>query len=191
MPEHKDLRGDDLHPPPAAYICGIQYRDVQLTNAQILSLFSTPVEAIPAPGAGNQILVLAAYWLADFSAAGYGNTGSDPGQFASVQLVADPTGNFDYVTLGSDDFNNPFAQNRTMWWTDLPVATTNASSPSPFSPVNPVMFNAGVSHWENQPLVIGLNSPQAGGDLTGGNPANTLSVRIWYSIVPVAPFGAA
>jgi hypothetical protein len=36
----------------------------------------------------------------------------------------------------------------------------------------------------NQGLAIHIAT-----DLTGGDPANTLSIRVWYSIVPAVPFG--
>jgi hypothetical protein len=48
------------------------YRDVQLTPAQMLALFATPQELVPAPGAGKVLVLRYAFFFYDYAAAAYG-----------------------------------------------------------------------------------------------------------------------
>lgn len=196
MPEHKDLTGDNLHEPKAhthaQYVSGVQYVDVQLTDAQIKALPTTPVELVPAPGDGLALVAWHLFVLSDTTAAAYTN----------VELQA-----YAYLTGGG--------VNRSVALTVYSALHAAAVSMEAWGQTLPLRINTDIlgghdesgalvdrllnlslqgNNWSpDQPLSLGVfNTPDDNtdsGNFTGGEPANTLSIRLWYSVVPAAPFG--
>jgi hypothetical protein len=170
----------------------VKVRSTQLTNAQVKALPTAAVQLLPAPGADLLVVVHAVYLLADLAA----------------PYDAIP----DHSNLQVSTTNNTVASlydNAAVAGAVLTALLTGSlfgSSPTyptrigfllgPNYPVDadwgaivpvPVVRNDVVT--VNQPLTVYMSGPGLT-DLTGGDAANTLSVRVWYSVVPAAPFGA-
>lgn len=210
MPDHKDLTGSDLHEPKAhahaQYTTGIQYVDVQLTDDQIKALPTTPVELVAAVD-GSIVFLHDAYLLLH-TLVPYTNLGAQaPGNgittfyldsiappmytpfsetYSALSYDVAPDGANAIVRFGAPSHEHYLA-------TDTEVTQgeprTGASKPSRLGNFSDASPPAGG---------ITLNADNATanydtelGDFTGGDPANTLSIRCWYSIVPAVPFGGA
>lgn len=52
-------------------LSGLRIANVTMSSAQILSAFTTPIELVPAPGAGLTILVLSVYAKMDYNSVAY------------------------------------------------------------------------------------------------------------------------
>lgn len=160
---------------------GIQYVDVQLTDAQIKALPTTPVTVVTAPAAGSALLPLAAYLLARIPVTPYG----------TIDATAS-------LTVTHANANGPF----NVTWDEqegqvsqlLGAAGSNSLA---FGTADKVLGStlsnyadgADQSYYDGTALVLAAFNG-AGGDFTGGASGNTLSVRVWFSTVPTVPFGA-
>ena len=153
---------------------GIQYVDVQLNNDQILNLKASKIEVLAAPGAGLAIVPSYVYAVADIHTAFTGGVGGT----ALIQLfTGDPSGFGSNWDRGNDS-NAPFSG-----------ISANLKFGSQVGTVfGPILWNVDYDgDWNNLPLYLGNRTDDEFG---GGDPLNTLSLRIWYSIVPTVPFGA-
>lgn len=149
---------------------GIQYVDVQLNNDQILNLKASPVELIPAPG--EDLILAPLYFTAviDFAAAYIGDLSAGN---LMVEQGNSNTSN-DVIDLGAF------------------IGSAQGDAPSVHIRRAYITIEAGASgvtgsFYGNKPL-FAINF--GADELTGGDPANTVSMRIWYSIVPTVPSGA-
>jgi len=129
--------------------------DVQITNAQLLAIRATPINLVPAPGAGKAIVVLGAQLY--FDSAGAYTVGTNDLQLeyasgADIAALIETVGFLDQAT-DQARYHAPAAGTQT------PVANSAVR-----------LINSGAS------------------EFTGGNAANTLSVRVLYTIVDMAPF---
>lgn len=131
--------------------------DKTFTDAQIKANHTTPLELVPAPGAGFAVIPLAIYELCDTAAGGYTTSGN--------QLFAAWGSSSHYAgfTMKDSDLTGTAVTPRQL----LPDGT-NAPS------------NSGYVPQENAALVL-----DGGADYTGGNVANSLRVVGQYMKVPV------
>lgn len=140
-----------------------------LTNAQILTLPSTPVELVAAPGTGKALIFFGAFFETTY-ATDYSNVHAD-----SRGVIANANWGRDHSTLIKTN--------------GLFTVTSGIG----FLP--PVAIQDTLAGWESYLLGINgmgsktdtgffLHVDNAGnGDFTGGNAANTLEITIFYYIV--------
>lgn len=125
-----------------------------LTDAQIKALPTTTIELVPAQE-GKLFHVLGAFCLLDNQNGGYSNWDSLP---------------FRIFTGTDNQVLNAVAD---------PIEDTDG-------PVWYIKFDNEIGIYNNVPIVqgpISLKLTNPSGDLTGGDPANTLAVTVFYSIV--------
>ncbi len=140
----------------------LRYADTQLTNTQILNLNTAPIELVAAPGTGLGLIFERAYLLSD-------NT--------SVYTESD-----DDLRIELDD------------GTDVSQAIDAAALVGTTSSIVAVGQEDGgaVGGWQTSASVLddaALQIANRGdGDWGGGNAANTISIRVWYTIAPTTPF---
>lgn len=125
---------------------------------------ASPVEVVPAPGVGFGVLVLDVYAVADLAGGSY--TGASGQSLDLVYETGTPIIAADTVVIGTALItpNSPQAR--------LP-ASAYATPQVPVSNEAVALFNTGSA------------------DFGGGDPANTVSVRVWFSVVPTVPFGGS
>ena len=138
----------------------LQYADVQVTNTQLLALLGTDITLVATPGANRAILVHAIHFVFDVTATGYTIGTAVP----AIGYSSDGA-NLAVITAAGflDQATDQLRYYQFGGTAAAPVITT---------PVT----NAGVV----------LRSTVA--DMTGGNAANTLSVRVYYSVVDTVAF---
>lgn len=156
---------------------GISSVDVQLTDAQIKALPTTPIQLVAAPGANVMLELISATILVDAAAGAYTN------------VNALDASNALYVAYGDDDFWASQYINPTQLLTG---AARRAVVVPPYTQFvdgsDPAMFaqaNNATSLANKALKLVALN---AAGNYTGGNAANTMSVRIRYATVPTVAF---
>jgi hypothetical protein len=157
----------------------VQVSTVTLTNDQIKGLPTTAVELVPAPGAGKVIVapsavIFGAMLVHTFPDMGSGYTNVDPQISVSFVLSLDPGWALDteYRPDGSHlNLNLDPTQ-----WDDLQIV----SFITPYNVTSPV-DTVGRSHIEDKPLTLRFFNASLG-DLTGGDPANTLAVTTYYAV---------
>lgn len=152
-----------------------------LTNAQIKALPTTDIDVIAAPGAGKRISLIAMDCVLDASAGAYTNIDLDG--FLSAYIV-DGSSYVDASYLGNDstlpiaDFTSAFGSAQIAHFALSPYMKAE--------PVNGWGNMPQVHVWtttpENQPLRLYIDNGGSG-DLTGGNAANTLTVRTIYAVL--------
>lgn len=135
-------------------------RDIQLTNAQIKTLRATPVELIPTPGNSKVVVAFEAIILKETSKGAY-TTGGGNNQLGFDYSSG---GTFFTITGGAHDLTSA---GRKLIGSKL-LGDETVLRPN-----------------ESIRLVYVGNA-----ELTGGHADNTLSIRIYYSIVPADPFTA-
>lgn len=149
-------------------------RTVQLTNAQVLTLPSTPVTIIPAlPGRALMVPVALGFGFASLVlkpfAVNYGNVNGGASFVFSVGSA--PAFKVTLATgLLSGFLTN--APNATAWQFAV-VDTANQNNSSPNDLVD----------LENQPLTLSVSGN--GGDFTGGDVSNVLTVTVPFMAVDV------
>ena len=133
--------------------------DTQIANAAVLTLRATPVELVAAPGVGQATIVIAAYIVCDDAAGVYTETTDDlMVEYADGGNVLAGVG-FDATLLVNIVGNGKLYRNGLAEFHMIPD--------------------------ENAVIQL-LNT--GGGEWGGGNAANSISVRVWYSVVPTVAF---
>jgi hypothetical protein len=145
----------------------LQSRRVVLTNAQIKTLPTTTVEVVPAPGLGKALLFMRALLDPSYTA-GYTNIG-DAG--ASTLWLSDTLA-VSRVTV------------------DKPLQNAIADDPSNARITTLAPRGDGLDQLApNSPLRLEAYNSDANGNnigaFTGGDPANTLTVAVFYLTVDV------
>lgn len=150
---------------------------VELTDAQIKALPTTPLTIVAAPGVGKRIAFLFGYLSVDASAGAYTDIAAD----ASVMFGAPGTG-VSVFMLNSVSLSLTSV-------TDFFAAGSQRADFGPLLSVDAAEGYGGlaipraVSEVENLSLILTLSNGEI--DLTGGNAANTLKVTVIYTIIDV------
>lgn len=189
----------------------IQVANCQLTTSQLEALRATPVSCIASPGSTSAIVVhqVAAWW--DVTTTGetitgsnddivleYATSGADAvyitalgfidqatdqgrlfGPVASGPTVVTGLTNSTCGTAGCLGKGSCLFGNDSSGDTGLIACSTNTAEEC--------VCTGSVTHAGNQGLQLKNNGD---GEFSAGNAANTLSLRIWYSVVPVAAFSS-
>lgn len=139
-----------------------------LTNAQIKSLQQTPIQIVAAPGAGLMIVPLGAVLVVKL-VSDYTNIDAT----AFLRISTPTTGGtileaFNEAVLAAVSGILAAGQDN--------VATNRQFGDN---------FGYDWSTFEDQPLAIMMGNGAAG-DLHDGDPLNTLTVTVFYNVVPVA-----
>lgn len=134
-----------------------------LTDAQIKALPSAPITLVPAPGVGKIIYYLNGAWRLDNVAGAYTNVNS-----LGVALQVDT------ITAGDAAQIETYLANED---TSPYIFSANST--------NAIWEAVLQSDLENKPLILTVTNGAPGGDFTGGNAANTLSITIYYVIIDV------
>lgn len=172
-----------------SHASGIQYANGVLTDAQIKALPTTPTTLVAAPGATYGIKPFGMRVQLKATSAVYTNINATyvalqvmwgvAGEWATTPLLNDSTttnpmnrfstlfGSVYGVHNGHYDFAIPYMESDASWWT-----------PQVRVPGDYVANNAA--------LVMDIDN-NGSGNLTGGNPAQSLYWDLWYAIVRTGP----
>lgn len=155
----------------------LRFSDVTIAHADILTLPTTPVELVAAPGAGKRIVPIHIDLQGNFAAGAYTNI--DPNDAAIWAEIGGSAWDSSYLV-------NYFQGGEQALSSFLALATDTQVQLLPYQMLDltygllaPVRI---LGLQENQPLnLIGYNN--AAGNFTGGNAANTLRVRTIFYVV--------
>ena len=162
----------DISIDPNQSIGGIVYtKTITLTDAQIKALPTTAIEIIAAPDAGKVILPL--YFFAHINAAvEYTNTDADT---VGVIGWGDSSGTvMDALAYMRSNVFIVSGETRSFGGL-LGRVSTNAYD----------LLEAADSHQDISAKAIVITSYNGGGNLTGGDAANTLKISISYTIIDI------
>lgn len=150
---------------------------VTIQHPDILTLPTTPVELIPAPGGGKRIIPIQWDLWADFTAGAYTNIGL-PYSYLNSRL-----GGIEYSSYMADDptaFINEFEA----------FFNTASLTHAVLTTWNPVDLSWGPLVYPENAAAVLLNGAldlfvenSGAGNFTGGNVANTLKVRVLFFVV--------
>ena len=159
---------------------------VELTDAQIKALPSTPVQILAAPPAGKAYLFLGGAIVLDASLGQYTNVSSFEDNIAGITAMFS-TG---FGVMGYERCADTFA-NVGIWGVQLAPASGRIYSPTDIE----VTDGAAVAYTQDSfdglldgAMTINIDNYTAGyavdlGNFTGGNAANTLKVTVYYVVV--------
>ena len=183
MGRHRNISGGGgstvSAPPPEVDL--LLYATRTLTDTEIKNLTSTPIQIGPNPPAGKYHLPMLAIIRKNFNAGAYTNipaASNYPGMklsnanldFLLSQIIDSPVNQPNYVNLsaflGAD--SNP-------WILGPPLQSFSPSDTQGIGAQN--LFNPIAT---DLPMTLSLTNCAT--PLTGGNPANTLTIEIWYVI---------
>lgn len=165
-------------------VLGVFKAKVDLTDAQIKALPTTPITLVPAPGAGKTIYMLGAFVRIDTANDGYGNISADPAASLFITFEGEGPG-------PAQGYLGKVATNHQL--NLLLTSFTNHTvllSPITTAVIKDVSANVGgfvlaqidAFDMENKALVLVVENA-ALGNFTGGDPANTGSITVVYAIV--------
>lgn len=152
-------------------------RTVELTNAQILALPTTPFDLVPAPGIGKLILPVAAYFHLDPTGGSYTN-------IASASWILRNAGGVFSDVVSSRDFlgQNGYEPCGKFSMANITAGTGDLSGRNvSYDDLSPDTANLALTLADN----VGGTANGGNGNYTGGNAANTLTVTVLYSIINV------
>jgi hypothetical protein len=148
---------------------------VKLTNAQVLALPTTPVQLVAAPGAGKVLIPFLAVFYLDWTA-DYTNIDAH----AVLKVGYSPTGSLTFlvafVEIANSGVSGVLAEGASNYAVLGPTAIANGAS----------SFVVAVSGSNDEPgqtnvaLLLAATNALAG-NFTGGDPANTLQVSVYYN----------
>jgi hypothetical protein len=146
---------------------------VTLTNAQILTLPTTAVEIVPAPGDNKIIVPVACTVVLDTTGGVYTAAAG-----SSMVLVSDNGNYLSGVILTQSDL-----QNAHKYFYMLPVPFLQLAS-GDFANVIKSLSGNQLSNFINSALLI-KDDYDGVADYTGGNASNTLKVTVYYIVLDV------
>lgn len=178
------MQAESVHTPIAASGL-ISVVTASLTDAQIKSLPTTPVELFPAPGDGKLIVPFVAVarmeWHAD-----YGNINATSS--ISVDLTANVLGALAENTLSgvSALLAGGGPDGTLVFFTIQQLAQTISTPVAPTNHFHSGKADSGFydSDIVNKPMRI-LAENVGDGDFTGGDAANVLRITIFYAVIEV------
>jgi hypothetical protein len=129
------------------------FRDTLVSSAEVLALNATPVEVVPAPGAGKYLEFLGAHIFLDFEAAAYA---ADAGEDL-IFSYTDGSGDIVSIPIDGEEFQ---ATEDSLY-----IATPISTNPNV------------ITHADNAPIVVSL---QTGEWATGDSP---LKIRVFYRVI--------
>jgi hypothetical protein len=164
------------------------HRRTVLSDAQLKTIRTTPFQVIPPPGSGFQIVPHQALISTHFEGGVYTNLADGAHMMITLAATSIAAPTLQYIPrddgLFLDTLTYLLNTNRTqtritpistfqnpdaLWdWCLVPIAMSSGENPQ----------------MDNIPAVILLVN--SAGELTGGDAANTLTVDMFYSIIPVA-----
>jgi hypothetical protein len=150
---------------------------VNLTDAQIKALPTTPIQILPAPGAGKMQIVFQAIISWNFLAGAY-TASAD----ASFQLLSGTSLVLKSILTPAQSI----LQNAQKGVAILSGPYMQGDSSPTFSPsVTPQpVINLTAIPLENLPLVF-ADTWGGVGNYTGGNAANTMKIQVFYDVVDI------
>ena len=138
----------------------LRYADVQVTNAQMLALLGTDITLVAAPGANRAIAVHKIHMVCDVTTTGY-TIGT------AVLAIGYGGDGPDIAAITEAGFLDQATDQVRIYSIGAAAATPDIITPS-----------------ANAAVVLRATTA----DMTGGNAANTLSVRVYYSVVDTVAF---
>lgn len=166
-------------------IVAVYQRKITLTDAEIKTLPTVPIELLPAVGESKILILHSAMLSLDESAGQYTGLLTATGQFCHINV-------FYGTTQEEANDGNSVASNyiNEKW---LPMFGYGQSSCLLIPQTqtddlgNSVGYPVPTASWNNKSLSLTMmnaaEAGAAGSNLTGGNAANTLKVTVFYSIV--------
>jgi hypothetical protein len=146
-----------------------------ITDAQIKAMPTTSVELIPAPGEGKMIVMYPPFLKSSLSAGAYGGTNVSGDYFAICY-----SGHGIIAALPNSTpwpfFNTFFAGGDKA----VLLPLTDAQYDADWTGMLPISIGS-FANYNNRSIIATMSV--AGGDLTGGDPANTIDITLFYSIV--------
>ncbi len=153
---------------------------ITLTNDQILALPNSPVEVVPAPGAGKMIFPMGGFFRFDFSAGPYTNVGTQ----AVTNWVMDADGDYDECFSETPLHRLDGGESNTTVFGNTGPYTAPDGGGNPHG----ADFNGPNADWENKPLSFAVYNTSGDGSLgnfTGGNAANSAKLTVIYVVLDV------
>lgn len=176
----------------------VRLATVTLTDAQIKALPTTPITLVAAPGAGFFLQPLRAVLICDASGGVYTNINANA--YLNLRRNDWSVDSFAYLVNGNGgglidttltDVTDFLAAVSKNLWVPLPyangqesgvgagIAWENGWGPMANHSTTSTIYD--VTDAENEAIVISAEN-QGSGNFTGGHAANTLTVRIYYTI---------
>ncbi len=154
-----------------------------LTDAQIKALPTTYVTVVPGPGAGNRVKIYSASFTLNSLAGAYTNLDSSYAEFGIMG------GTYVYGPV-NDSSAVPAITDLNSWLGSAVRAAYDPTIPQISSNLIAGSWGYAITnHFEVYASVSGAAAEvymfNASGNLTGGNAANTMKVRVYYAIEPL------
>ncbi len=147
-----------------------QTGDIQLSDSEIRALAGTPQALVAAPGANRAVIVHALYAYLFRPTNSFDDAAADGNLNLKYAGAADASGG---LTAEADAFIDAGASTGRLWRTGYDYVAGAALVVTPVANVAVVLDNNGAEFTSAADTVL-----------------NTLSLRVWYSVIDLAAFGS-